>query len=219
MRVALAQINLTVGDIDGNVRRILEALASAEAEAAGFTLFPELTITGYPPEDLLAKEHFVEDNLDALEQVSAACFHSTLIGFVDRIGDDLYNAAALCGNGRVMQIYHKRRLPNYGVFDERRYFMPGEYQGLIELGGTMFSATICEDIWVPELVLEDATSGATVLFNISASPYHARKGREREDMLRERAREAGAWLAYCNLVGGQDELVFDGRSVVISPVG
>ncbi len=219
MRVALAQINVTVGDIAGNVWRILDAVSRAEAESSGFTLLPELAITGYPPEDLLAKDHFVEQNLDALEQIAAACQHSVIVGFVDRIGDDLYNAAALCGNGRVLHVYHKRRLPNYGVFDERRYFEPGEHQGLIELGGTMFSTTICEDIWVPDLVAEDVASGSAVLFNISASPYHAGKGQEREDMLRERARETGVWLAYCNLVGGQDELVFDGRSVVISPSG
>ncbi|MDP2234372.1 MAG: NAD+ synthase, partial [Actinomycetota bacterium] len=138
---------------------------------------------------------------------------------VDRIGDDCYNAAALCGNHRVLSIYHKRRLPNYGVFDEERYFKPGSAEGLIELGGTMFSASICEDLWVPELAAGDVALGASVLLNISASPYHAGKGAEREEMLRERARENGVWLAYVNLVGGQDELVFDGRSVVISPLG
>lgn len=219
MRIALAQINTTVGDIQGNAMKAIEAIAAAQAQGAGFILLPELTITGYPPEDLLAKPHFVEANLDALEMVAGACGNATLVGFVDRVGDDLYNAVALCGNQRVLQIYHKRRLPNYGVFDEERYFEPGEAPGLIELGGTMFGITICEDIWVPETIPELVGEMAGAILNISASPYHAGKGEEREQMLRQRARENGVWLAYCNLVGGQDELVFDGRSVLISPAG
>ena len=219
MRVALAQINSTVGDIQGNMVLVLKALAAAEAQGAGVTLFPELCLTGYPPEDLLHKEHFIEDNLMALEQVSAACGHITLVGFVDRVGDALYNAVAVCGNNRVLQIHHKRELPNYGVFDERRYFAPGESLALTELGGAMLAPTVCEDIWVPDIAAEAAEAGAQVLLNISASPFHAGKGAEREAMLIERARENSMWLAYCNLVGGQDELVFDGRSVVISPGG
>ncbi len=219
MRVALAQINSTVGDIQGNTARVLRAIQSTEEAGAGITLFPELVLTGYPPEDLLLKEHFVEDNLMALEQVSAVCAHFTLVGFVDRVGDQLYNAVALCGNSRVLQVYHKRRLPNYGVFDERRYFAQGEAPGLTELGGMMFATTICEDIWTPELAAEAAEAGASLLLNISASPFHAGKAAEREDMLRARARDNRMWLAYCNLVGGQDELVFDGRSVIISPSG
>ena len=219
MRVALAQINTTVGDIDGNVRKILETIGRASALGAGYTLFPELAITGYPPEDLLHKDHFIEANLDALELISSACMMPTLVGYVDRVGDSLYNALAVCGNGCVLQRYHKRRLPNYGVFDEERYFASGEAPGLTELGGTMMANTICEDIWVPELAAEAAEMGAQVLFNISASPFHAGKGVEREQMLAERARANGVWLAYCNLVGGQDELVFDGRSVIISPGG
>jgi NAD+ synthase (glutamine-hydrolysing) len=219
MRVALAQINTTVGDIDGNVRKILEATAAAQGAGAGFTLFPELAIPGYPPEDLLHKEHFIEANLDALEQVSAACGTPALVGYVDRVDGRLYNALALCGNGMVLQRYYKRRLPNYGVFDEERYFTPGTEPGLTELGGMMTANTICEDVWVPELVTEAAELGAEVIFNISASPFHAGKGAEREEMLAERARANNVWLVYCNLVGGQDELVFDGRSVVIAPTG
>ncbi|PKQ15646.1 MAG: NAD+ synthase [Actinobacteria bacterium HGW-Actinobacteria-7] len=219
MRVALAQINPTVGDIQGNMARVMRAVQAADDQGAGITILPELVLTGYPPEDLLLKEHFVEDNLMALEQVSAVCGHFTLVGFVDRVGENLYNAVALCGNNRVLQVYHKRRLPNYGVFDERRYFSEGVAPGLTELGGTMFATTICEDIWTPELAEEAVRAGATLLLNVSASPFHAGKGAEREDMLRARARDNGVWLAYCNLVGGQDELVFDGRSVVISPSG
>jgi len=219
VRIALAQIDTTVGDIDGNARKAIEAVGRAQAAGAGFIVLPELTITGYPPEDLLAKPHFVEANLDALELVAAACGNATLVGFVDRIGDKLYNAAALCGNHRVLQIHHKRRLPNYGVFDEQRYFEAGEALGLTELGGSMSATTICEDIWGPEIAEEAARAGARVVYNLSASPFHAGKGEEREQMLRDRARDNGVWLVYCNLVGGQDELVFDGRSAVISPSG
>jgi NAD+ synthase (glutamine-hydrolysing) len=219
MRVALAQINTTVGDLDGNARKIIEAMSAAEDQGAGMTLLPELAITGYPPEDLLLKDHFVEQNLDALELVASASRHAVLVGFVDRVGDSLYNAMALCGNGRVMQIHHKQELPNYGVFDEQRYFEPGEDVGVFELGGTMFSTSICEDIWVPQHVAAGVALGASVLLNVSASPFYVGKSAEREAMLQQRARETGAWLAYCNLVGGQDELVFDGRSVVISPSG
>jgi NAD+ synthase (glutamine-hydrolysing) len=219
MRVALGQVDVTVGDIEGNTARILEAIGRGQAEGAGFTLLPELAITGYPPEDLLAKEHFVEANLNALEQIAAASWSSVLVGFVDRVDGALYNAMALCGNGRLLRVYHKRRLPNYGVFDERRYFEPGDEPGVFELGGTMFAMTVCEDVWVPEPARETADLGCSVLFNISASPYHEGKGDEREQMLRGRARENGLWLVYCNLVGGQDELVFDGRSLVISPRG
>lgn len=219
MQIALAQIDTTVGDIQGNVMRVLEVIGKTQEAGIGFTLFPEMALTGYPPEDLLAKDHFVEDQLDALEQVAGASWNSTVIGFVDRVDGQLYNAAALLGNGRILKIYHKRRLPNYGVFDERRYFQPGSEPGLFELGGTMFDLTVCEDIWVPELLASDVDEGARVIFNISASPYHEGKAAEREAMLVQRARESGTWLAYCNLVGGQDELVFDGRSVVISPEG
>jgi len=219
MRVALAQINVTVGDLDGNVARIIDALRASEAADADVTLFPELALTGYPPEDLVHKEHFITDQLAALETVVAACSLPALIGFVDRDGDRLYNAVALCGENRRQLTYHKRRLPNYGVFDERRYFEPGSSAGLFELGGGTFAATICEDVWVPELVKEAAGDGASVVLNVSASPFHAGKGLEREEMLCARARESGVWLAYCNLVGGQDELVFDGRSLVVSPSG
>lgn len=221
MRIALAQIGTTVGDIGGNARRALEAVAEARAQGADVTLLPELALTGYPPEDLLHKDHFVERNLEALDEVAASCEGLVVVGFVDRDPEAgrLYNAAALCGDHQVLQVYRKRRLPNYGVFDERRYFVPGTQPGLIEFGGLSLATTVCEDIWVPELAEEASAAGARVLLNISASPFHAGKGRSREEMLAERARANGLWLAYCNLVGGQDELVFDGRSVIISPEG
>lgn len=219
MRIALAQVNPTVGDIGGNSALVIEAIASAEKAGASITLLPELVLTGYPPEDLVFKEHFVEENLSALAAVAAACERLALVGFIDRAENRLYNALAVCGSGRVLQVYHKRNLPNYGVFDEGRYFSAGEGVGLTELGGWMFATTVCEDVWVPGPAREAAEQGARVLLNISASPLHAGKGAERERMLVERARENGLWLAYCNMVGGQDELVFDGRSVVISPEG
>lgn len=215
----MAQVDVTVGDIAGNAERAARALGEAEAAGATFTMLPELALTGYPPEDLLAKEHFVDDNLDALEQVAGAAGKAALVGFVDRDGDRLYNAAALIGNHRVLQVYYKRELPNYAVFDERRWFTPGVSPGIVEIGGEMLGLTICEDVWLPGPAAESAELGARVVFNISASPFYAGKGERREEMLRARAREAGVWLAYCNLVGGQDELVFDGRSVVISPSG
>jgi len=219
MRIALAQINPTVGDIAGNTALAIDAIAAAERAGADITLLPELCLTGYPPEDLLLKEHFIEDNLLAVEQVSAVCTHTVVVGFVDRVDGNLFNAAAVCADNRVLQVYHKRNLPNYGVFDERRYFTPGDAAALTELDGSVVSATVCEDIWVPEPAREAAEQGAQVLLNISASPFHAGKGAEREAMLARRARDNNVWLAYCNMVGGQDELVFDGRSVVISPDG
>jgi NAD+ synthase (glutamine-hydrolysing) len=220
VRLALAQVDPKVGDIAGNTRLVLAAVRESAAQGADVTLLPELVLTGYPPEDLLAKSSFVRDNRAALEEVAAACEKAALVGFVDVTPDGrLFNAAALCEKHRVQRVYHKRRLPNYGVFDEERYFDPGSDRGLTELAGVSAGLTICEDVWVPELVAEDGEHGASLVLNISASPFHAGKGVEREEMLRGRARDNRVWLAYCNLVGGQDELVFDGRSVVISPSG
>ena len=219
MRLALAQIDTTVGDIDGNAERAVRAMAEAEAAGASLTLFPELTLTGYPPEDLLAKEHFIDDNLAALERVAAACGRLALVGFVDRRDNALFNAVAVCGDGCVLDVYHKRELPNYGVFDEARYFARGVDPGVFDIASETFAVSVCEDVWVPGPAADAAAGGAESILNISASPFHAGKGDEREAMLGERARASGVWLAYCNLVGGQDELVFDGRSVVVSPDG
>lgn len=220
MRIALAQFNATVGDIDGNAERILDSLERAAAVGAELVLVPELAITGYPPEDLLHRTDFVQRNRDALDRVAGYCTDVTaVIGFVDRDGDNLYNAAAVCRGGAVTCVYRKRRLPNYGVFDERRYFSVGEASGVLTLGGLPMALTVCEDIWVPELAEESSAQGARVLLNISASPFHVGKGHAREEMLAERARANGVWLVYCNAVGGQDELVFDGRSLIVSPDG
>ncbi|MDR7510771.1 MAG: NAD+ synthase [Armatimonadota bacterium] len=225
MRLALAQVNVTVGDIAGNVARIIGALERARAAGARLVAFPELAVPGYPPEDLLLRPDFVEANLEALDQVVAATRGLVaVVGFVDRArtpaGGLLYNAALVAVDGRRLGVYHKRRLPNYGVFDEKRYFAPGEASPLFALGPLPLGVTICEDIWFaggpPALVTR---AGATVLVNINASPYHAGKWRERETMLRARARAYRAAVAYVNLVGGQDELVFDGASVVLDPLG
>lgn len=219
-RIALAQIDVIVGDIAGNADRIIDAVRAALAQGVELVLLPELALTGYPPEDLLAKSHFVDENLDALARVASACTGLTaLVGFVDRDALGLHNAAGLCRDGRIEAVYRKRRLPNYGVFDEDRYFGPGSLPLTARVAGVQAACTICEDVWVPELAEEAAGLGARLLLNISASPFHQGKGAEREAMLAARASDNGVWLAYCNLVGGQDELVFDGRSVVIGPDG
>lgn len=220
MRVALAQLNPTVGDIRGNTALVIASAAEAEALGADLVVFPEMVLTGYPPEDLVLKDHFVHDARRALDEVATAVNVPCLVGFVDE--DDhghIYNAAALCRDGAVEAVYHKQHLPNYGVFDERRYFTPGTRAVNFKLRGATVAVTICEDVWVPGPVADAAASGAQVVVNLSASPFHAGKGASREHMLVERARENGVWLAYANLVGGQDELVFDGRSVAISPTG
>lgn len=219
-RFALAQIDTTVGDLSANASQIIRAAQDAAAARADVLLVPELALTGYPPEDLLAKPHFVTRTMQELERIAAACITIVgVIGFVERHNGALHNAAAICTGGEVRGVYRKRMLPNYGVFDEQRYFVPGDEPLAFELDGEMCAVTICEDVWRPELVREAAAGGATIVLNISASPFHIGKGSEREEMLRDRARESGVGLVYCNLVGGQDELVFDGRSVLIDAAG
>ncbi len=232
MRVAGAQLNLRVGDVDGNRDRIVDAMAWAESVQADVLLLPELAIPGYPPEDLLLRDDFVDRNLAALREVAARAENVvTVVGFVDRTRpgrtlDDagprrLANAAALVTRGAVKGIYHKGLLPNYGVFDEDRYFSPGDDCGEVWLiGGAAVGVSVCEDIWVPDgppaLQVEN---GARILLNVNASPYHRGKGGEREEMLARRAAENGVPLVYVNLVGGQDELVFDGESMVFDASG
>ena len=220
MRVALAQLNPTVGDIAGNEAKALEALESARGVGAQLVLFPELYITGYPPEDLLLKEHFLRDARSAVQRLAEASRDLvTVVGFPER-DVDVFNAAAVLAGGEVAAIYRKVYLPNYGVFDEQRYFQSGTGGGIIELDGVRLGVTICEDIWEPGPPLSDeALAGATVIVNISASPYHAGKGGERERMIEQRARDSLAAVAFCALVGGQDELVFDGHSIVVDHEG
>ncbi len=220
MRLGLAQINTTVGDVEGNVGRICDTLDRARAMGVDLIAFPELAVTGYPPEDLLLKPDFVRANQGALERV-AACTRglAAVVGFVDGT-DHLYNAAILFVDGRRAGVYHKHRLPNYGVFDEKRYFHPGDACPVFTLNGMPVGITICEDIWYPGGPPEAvARGGALLIININASPYHAAKWREREQMLRTRAQDYCSAIAYVNLVGGQDELVFDGTSVVLDHTG
>ncbi len=231
LRVAGAQLNLTVGDLDGNEASIRGAMTWAEQQGADVVLLPELAVTGYPPEDLVIRPGFVEANLAVVDRLAAASGATVaVVGFVDRaqgrepddaVDRQVANAAALIGGGRTLGVYHKLLLPNYGVFDEDRYFVEGEAPAALwEISGAVVGVSICEDIWVadgpPSL---QAAAGAQVLVNINASPYHHQKVREREAMLRTRAAAAGVPVVYLNLVGGQDELVFDGASMVIGPTG
>jgi NAD+ synthase (glutamine-hydrolysing) len=220
LQIGLCQLNPTVGDIAGNERKITAGLDRAVGAGAQLVLFPELAVTGYPPEDLLLKEHFLADARAALERIASATRGIVaLVGFPE-FADDVYNSCAVLADGAVRAIYRKVFLPNYGVFDEQRYFQSGTAGGLIELGDVLLGLTICEDIWEPgPPASEEALAGATVLVNISASPYHVGKGSERERMLIQRARDNVAAVAFCNLVGGQDELVFDGHSLVIDHEG
>ncbi len=220
LRIALCQLNPTVGDIAGNERKITEALAEACGRGAQLVLFPELCVTGYPPEDLLLKEHFLLQARAALERIAREVDGVVaLVGYPD-LSDDVYNACAVLAQGRVQAVYRKVFLPNYGVFDEQRYFQSGPGGATMRVDGVTVGLTICEDIWEPGPPASDeALAGATLLVNISASPYHAGKGLERERMLAQRARDNLAAVAFCAMVGGQDELVFDGHSLVIDHEG
>jgi NAD+ synthase (glutamine-hydrolysing) len=221
LRLALAQINCTVGDIPGNTARIIQSLELARVERANLALLPELAITGYPPEDLLLRDDFIDANLQALDKVLRATQGLlALVGFVEREGDAIFNAAAICVDGRLLTTYRKICLPNYGVFDEKRYFHPGHEPLILKLGELRLGVSICEDIWVDGVIeYEVANGGADFIINISASPYHWKKGDEREFLLTSRARDNHVYVAYVNTVGGQDELLFDGRSFIFDPHG
>jgi NAD+ synthase (glutamine-hydrolysing) len=220
LRIALAQIDTTVGDLAGNVENIITHLGRAREVEADLVAFPELTVTGYPPEDLLLKPSFIEANRATIDEIAAATHGLTaVVGFADVEGD-VYNAAAVLHDGGLIGVYRKHYLPTYGVFDEDRYFQAGEANPLFILGDVVIGVSICEDIWYPEGPPQvQARGGAHLLVNISASPYHAGKGAARERMLATRAADNVAFVAFCNLVGGQDELVFDGGSVVFDERG
>jgi NAD+ synthase (glutamine-hydrolysing) len=221
LRLAMAQINVVVGDVDGNVQKCIDWIDRARDADADIVTFPELALTGYPPEDLLLKPQFIDANLAALDKVVARTRDITaIIGFVDR-KDDIFNAAAIAQNGNLVTAYHKIYLPNYGVFDEFRYFQPGSRCPVLQLGRATIGVSICEDIWYPDgPVFQQALSGgAEVIINISSSPYHAGKRHWRERMLATRASDNTVIVAYNNLVGGQDELVFDGDSLVFDENG
>ena len=220
MRLALAQINTVVGDLDGNRDLIHARLDEARTGGADLVLFPELAVTGYPPEDLLLRPGFVRAAVRSLEQIAAQAHDVVAIVGFPYFDTDLYNACAVCADGEVKAVYRKRFLPNYGVFDEDRYFAPGRDLVLLELGGTQVGLTICEDMWQPGPPATDlALAGAELLVNISASPFHVGKEIEREEMLVTRARDNSCFVAFCNAVGGQDELIFDGHSCVLDDEG
>lgn len=237
LRIAMAQMNPTVGDLTGNVHRILMWLREAKKAKADLVAFPELVITGYPPEDLLFKSQFVADNVRALNEITQACrglvavigyvgqgdqsdAHSSRPSIVSAGPRTLYNAAALIADRKLVGSYRKWHLPNYGVFDESRYFHSGQRLPLLIVNGTIVGVTICEDIWIPQGPTRvQAAAGAEVIVNINASPFHVGKSRLREQMLATRARENGAIVTYTNMVGGQDELVFDGNSLILDQCG
>ncbi|HLI53162.1 MAG TPA: NAD+ synthase [Acidimicrobiales bacterium] len=221
VRIALAQMNPTVGDLEGNAARIVAAIGEAEQAGADLAVFPELAITGYPPEDLLLKPGFIADNLAAVGKVAAATGScAAVVGFVDE-QLDLYNAAAVCAGGEIRGVYHKQLLPNYGVFDEQRYFAAGTgAQQLFGIAGVRVGVSICEDAWSPTgPIAVQAAAGAELIVNINASPYSMGRLAERERMLSTRAADASCVLVYLNCVGGQDELVFDGASLVFDAAG
>jgi NAD+ synthase (glutamine-hydrolysing) len=236
-RIAMVQMNSTVGDLDGNIRRITAWLREAKKAKADLVAFPELAITGYPPEDLLLKPRFIADNIRALQEVTRSCRGlAAVVGYVGQSDGidpkparspvvqagvhELYNAAAVIADQKLITTYCKWYLPNYGVFDESRYFHPGRRLPLIRLRGTTVGVNICEDVWLPEGPTGfQAAAGAEVIVNINASPFHLGKSRVREHMLSTRAREHGVVLTYTNAVGGQDELVFDGNSVILDHQG
>jgi NAD+ synthase (glutamine-hydrolysing) len=220
LRLGLAQINTTVGDLDGNAAKVLEYVDRARELGVDLISFPEMTITGYPPEDLLLRPQFISDNLAVLQRVVKGCQGITVVaGFVDR-DHDVHNAAAIIHDGRLVDVYHKQFLPNYGVFDENRYFQAGTRCPVYVVAGIGVGANICEDIWYPDDPLRaQAHAGAQVIININGSPYHIGKRRFREHMLATRANDYSVFICYTNQVGGQDELVFDGASMVVSPWG
>lgn len=220
LRLALAQINPTVGDIEGNAFKICDYIEMAKKQNAGIVVFPELAVTGYPPEDLLLKPQFISDNLDALKRVQRETEGITaVVGFVDR-NDGIYNAAAILRNGKLIGAYYKKHLPNYGVFDEYRYFKAGTESPVYAIGDVTVGVNICEDIWYPEgPAKSQAVAGAEIILNINASPYHLGKLSLREEMLSQRASDNNIVVAYLNTVGGQDELVFDGGSLIIDRAG
>ncbi|MCL5774143.1 MAG: NAD+ synthase [Firmicutes bacterium] len=222
LRLSLAQINPVMGDIAGNSKKILQYIDDAKKLAADIVVFPELSLCGYPPEDLLFNHKFVEDNLDHLKNIAKKVKGITVVlGFVDKANDDIYDAAAVIHEGKIAGIYHKIFLPNYGVFDEKRYFRPGSELPVFVLKGITFGVNICEDIWFQDgpAAPQSLYGKVEVIITTNASPYHVQKWKLRKKMLAERAAENSVFIAYCNTVGGQDELVFDGLSMVVNPKG
>ena len=221
LRIALSQINCTVGDLEGNRSKILEYINKARNLDADIVSFPELAITGYPPEDLLLKPKFIQDSLDSLRQLAKQVSDIVaVVGFVDKQKEHIYNAAAVIYKGKIRGVYHKMHLPNYGVFDEKRYFTPGERVFVLSYCGVTLGVNICEDIWhVDGPTAMQAKQGAKIIININASPYYLGKINMRETATKSEARKNNIFISYTNLVGGQDELVFDGQSMIIDNKG
>ncbi len=231
MRIGLGQFNAVVGDLAGNAEKMRSIYAEAERYKADLLVFPELAVCGYPPEDLLLKKHFLEDNRITLEKLAADCPAMTIIvGFAEDAEDECYNSAAVLKNGKISNIYRKALLPNYGVFDERRYFLTGTRPVVIKIAGLNVAVTICADIWNIEWLADSLKeAGRTpplqgagriqMVINISASPFHVGKTRQRQEVLSKCAKEFNCAVCYCNLIGGQDEIVFDGRSILADSSG
>jgi len=220
VRIALAQLNAVVGDLDGNRGRVLASISEAKDAGADLVVLPELAVTGYPPEDLLLRPGFVRAARASVEAVARATDGVVALVGMPWFDGDLANACAVCAGGEVRAVYRKHFLPNYGVFDEHRYFAEGRDLVLLRMGEAYVGPTVCEDVWQPGPPATDlALAGAQLIVNLSASPYHVGKAEEREEMLVARARDTSSFLAFCNLVGGQDELVFDGHSVVLDDSG
>ncbi len=221
LQIIIAQLNLTVGDIKGNTKKIIETIDTAcSTYDADIILFPELTISSYPPEDLLLRPAFLDYTRKALDKIVKATKNiHVLIGHPCLYKEELYNACSLINNGMILQTYFKQHLPNYGVFDEKRYFKEGTEQCFFDINGVRASISICEDVWVPKFVQDAANAGAQLLFNMNASPYHKNKLSQREEIISKQASDSGLYIVYTNLVGGQDELVFDGNSMIIDNYG
>jgi NAD+ synthase (glutamine-hydrolysing) len=222
LKISLAQINPTVGDFSYNIGLIVKYYDKAIADGADLVVFPELCLCGYPPEDLLLKKHFLDHNTMGLEAIAQRCSQKTLVvGFAQPCGDGCYNAAAVIKDGKIVDVYHKRLLPNYGVFDERRYFLQGEKAVCFEVEGIRIALSICEDIWQSDEIapLLDKIDNKHLLLNISASPFHKGKIEQRKHIISRAAGHFDTAVAYCNMVGGQDELVFDGRSLFMNIAG
>ncbi|NOZ62794.1 MAG: NAD+ synthase [Calditrichaeota bacterium] len=222
LRIALAQINVIVGDLAGNVEKIINYIHQAKKQQADIVAFPELTIPGYPPEDLLLRPQFVADNHAAMEQVVSACDSVVaIVGFADQQQNGLFNGAAVVQNREIKGIYHKIHLPNYGVFDEKRYFKQGKKPLIFTVNNISVGLSVCEDLWIPDSVIDSQALWGDCLvgINISASPFCSGKIEEREALVIDRARKNRIFMCYVNLIGGQDELVFDGSSLVVDDGG